>query len=126
MEHSRNVINFCFWEKYILRWFPVVGCPSLLSASGILKYFGFDVEHDYRWFEQDASALGAHYFNRHYGTGSAGYMPDSENHFQLDTFYGKKREPHYATPRPTKHDMPQDQYFPLHSPTLSFWDFIIL
>lgn len=123
MEHSRNVINFCFWEKYILRWFPAVGCPSLLSAAHITSSRG---EHDYRWFEQDASATAAHYFDKHYGNGVAGYSEESGDFFQLDTFFGRRQKNYYHAPRPTNYNTSQDHYYPLKTPTLCVWDFIIL
>lgn len=100
-------------------WFPAVGSPSLLSAG----FFDQFIEHDSRWFEQDASALGAHYFDRKYGYYAEGYTPHSKDHFQIYYYFnggwGKYINPRTGTTE-------QDHNFPLYTPKLSFWDFIIL
>lgn len=35
------------------------------------------MEHDERWFEVDASNLGAKHFDRKYGSGNPNYQPNS-------------------------------------------------
>jgi len=74
----------------------LVALPSLISASKDDGWSG--VEHSYRWFEQDASSLGAEYFDRKYGSGAEGYKKESENYFDVNKFYfgGKTR---YINPR---------------------------
>lgn len=102
--------------------FPVVAIPSLFSAAGITSGEG---EHLLRWFEQDASATAAHYFDRHYGSGVEGYKDYSEKYFHMDVFfYGTKGRYRYYT-NPRTHDGFQDHDYKLVNPMISFWDFIL-
>lgn len=102
--------------------FPVVAIPSLFSAAHITSEVG---EHQYRWFEQDASATAAHYFDRHYGSGVEGYSEKSSDYFQLKVFLGFIRNfKNYINPR--NKDGYQDQFYKLKDPTIKIWDLIII
>lgn len=54
--------------------------------------------HDYRWFEQNASKLGAEHFDKHYGSGADGYDSASEHFFDKEAFIGGKKTI-YINPR---------------------------
>ena len=102
--------------------FPVVAIPSLFSAAHITSDGG---GHRLRWFEQDASATAAHYFDKHYGSGVEGYSSDSSDYFQLNVFYGIIRNfKNYTNPR--NENGYQDQFYELKNPTINMWDLIII
>lgn len=44
------------------------------------------IDHDNRWFEVDASYLGAQHFDRKYGRGRDDYYYNSPNHFDINSF----------------------------------------
>ena len=56
-------------------YFQIVAIPSLLSAAFTSKWAGMD--HDFRWFEIDASRCGARYFDKKYRSGASGYKKGS-------------------------------------------------
>ena len=93
-----------------------IAIPSLASAAFTSKFSG--VDHDERWFEVNASRLGAKYFDKHYG----GYETDDENHFDISKFKIGGRTT-YENPR--LGISYQDKSFPMSDSTVLFWDFII-
>ena len=62
-------------------YLPVVGLPSLISASKK------DGKHLNRALEPNASALGAKYFDKHYGSGANDYVEGSEDYFDINSFW---------------------------------------
>lgn len=73
----------------------IVAIPSLISAA--IGSSG-DFKHLNRWFEQNASKLGAEYFDEKYGSGAEGYENGSENHFDINKFISGGYSP-YQNPR---------------------------
>lgn len=73
----------------------IVGIPSLLSAAQITTG---DMTHSERWFEVDASTLGAKHFDKHYGRGAKGYIRNDENYFDIYSFWNSATTP-YTNPR---------------------------
>ena len=74
----------------------IVGIPSLLSAAQITTTG--DMTHSERWFEVDASTLGAKHFDKHYGRGAKGYIRNDENYFDIYSFWNSATTP-YTNPR---------------------------
>lgn len=103
-----------------ITFFPIVAMPSLLSAWKIREWCG--IPHKKRWFEVNASKLGAEHFDRHYGKDENGNRVKDENHFDIDTFT-KGGSFHYWNPRLGKYL--QDNIFPIHDPIFTIWDFIL-
>lgn len=66
---------------------------SLISAWGITG-----LEHDYHWYEVDASRRGAGFFDDKYGRGADGYIPQSPNYFDITSFEFGGYSP-YTNPR---------------------------
>ena len=97
-----------------------IGVPSLISATNILQSFGAP-KHYERWFEVNASKLGAEYFDNHYGTGAAGHQPNDENYFDIESFRNNKQT-RYTNDRSYRNF---NSHFLLSHPKVCFWDFII-
>ena len=74
----------------------IVGIPSLLSAAHITTTG--DMTHSERWFEVDASTLGAKHFDKLYGRGAKGYVKNDENYFDIYSFWNSTITP-YTNPR---------------------------
>ena len=106
-------------------YFQVVAIPSLLSACCTSSLSG--VEHKSRWFEKDASGLGANYFDRHYGKGAKGYDPNSPNFFDVNSFWNeyttKYKNPRLKNSGPVNGLYRQDKRFSSKTKLL-VWDFI--
>lgn len=106
-------------------FFPVVALPSLASASFTSSWSG--MEHKERWFEVNASKLGARYFDRRYGSGKANYKKDDPNYFDIGSFIrlsdksSRARSP-YINPRTGSND---NYSFPISGSRLIIWDFIL-
>lgn len=103
-----------------IAYFPVVAIPSLFSAAFTSKWSG--MEHSDRWFEQNASTLGAKHFDKKYGSGADGYKEDDSNYFQMSVFRGDNRKSPYVNPRLGYKG--QDKYFPKTDFKLVAWDFV--
>jgi len=105
-------------------YFPIVAIPSLASAAFTSDLSG-GMKHSQRWFEVDASYLGAKYFDKKYGRGKEGYTPNSPDYFDIKAFksYPKKGgiDTRYINPRLGVDK--QDCGFP-YSSKVVFWDFI--
>jgi hypothetical protein len=56
-----------------------------------------DTQHRSRWFEANASRLGANYFDKYYGAEAEGYYVGSPYHFNKANFETGK-DPSYANP----------------------------
>ena len=101
-----------------LAYLPVIGAPSLASASGLTTH----IDHERRWFEVSASKLGSKHFDDKYGRGAAGYVKGDKNYFSLDTFRHRGYSP-YVNPRLGKNY--QDKGLPTDGTIHSGWDIII-
>lgn len=107
-------------QRFGLSFLPVIGIPSLLSAW---KTSGWEnMEHRQRWFEVDASYLGAKHFDKKYGSGANGYKPGSENFFDINSFQKGGSSP-YINPR--YGTIEQDKGHYINNSKLVFWDFIL-
>ena len=73
---------------------PIVATTSLASTQ---KIGGSD--HSTRWFEVQASKMGAEHFDRLYGSGAKGYKKGSENYFDLKSFKEENTSSPYMNPR---------------------------
>lgn len=103
-------------------FFPIVALPSIASAAFTSKWSG--MEHPDRWFEVDASNKGAKYFDKHYGSGKAGYTKGSENYFDIDSFRGRPLNfSPYRNVRTGERE--QDKVFPNTKGRVVIWDFIL-
>ena len=107
-------------QRWGALYLPVIGISSLASATFSSKMSG--VEHKERWFEVNASKLGAKYFDKHYGEGAAGFQKHNENYFDVDKFINGGITP-YINPRTGSYW--QEKAFPISKPKITFWDFII-
>lgn len=100
-------------------YLPTIGLASLESAL-YQKYAGGG-EHRNRWFEVNASRLGAEHFDKKYGSGAAGYKENSPNYFNK-TAFSDGSETRYINPQTGRFN--QGDEHPISSPHISFWDFI--
>ncbi len=87
-------------------YIPVIAVPSLISAVHF-----FPGEHRYKWFEVNASKLGALHFDKKYGRGAPGYVEGDENYFDIESFSTNGKASPYINPR--KGTKNTDRYFPL-------------
>lgn len=105
---------------------PVIGYHSLTSAGFIHKWSG--IAHRDRWFEVNASKLGAKYFDKKYGSGKKGYDPKrlTEEYFNINAFQKSGVNSLYRNPRKqTKYPYNNDWYR-TSNPQISIWDFMII
>ncbi len=102
-------------------YFPIVAIPSLLSAWKTSKWSG--TQHGYRWFEVNASKLGAEYFDKHYGRDENGNRIHDENHFDYDNFISSINPSIYVNPRTGSTN--QDHTYPVSGSKIVFWDFFL-
>lgn len=101
-------------------YFPVIAFPSIASAAFTSGLSG--MKHNMRWFEVDASKLGARHFDKYYGRGADGYVEGSKDFFDINIFKNGYITP-YINPRTgTTH---QDKKFPDYKTKIVFWDFIL-
>lgn len=98
--------------------FPVVGFHSLMSAAFTSHWKGLD--HNQRWFEVDASYLGAKHFDKHYGRGKKDFVYGDERFFDINAFRNGLKTS-YLNPR-TGWNM--DVHYPTSGARLNEWDFI--
>ena len=97
-------------------YLSVVAIPSLISASGITG-----TNHNYHWYEVDASRRGAEYFDKHYGSGAEGYIKGSADYFDRASFDGlNSRKSPYINPRINSHY--QDHVFPTSGSQFNIFD----
>ena len=74
-----------------------VGIPSLQSAILQTDNPNSPSHHD-RWFEADASYKGMDYFDKHYGSKKEGYVANSPDYFDRNSFINGGYSP-YLNPR---------------------------
>jgi len=110
-EYGHYMQSQIIGSSYLL----TIGVPSLLSA---MKKDGRD--HRSRWFEVDASRRGAKHFDKKYGSGAAGYIPNNSNYFDIYSFYTNKTSP-YSNARGTQNG----SSFPISNSKNNIWDYII-
>ena len=101
-------------------YLPTIGLASLESAC-YQKYAGGG-EHRNRWFEVNASRLGAEHFDKKYGSGAPGYDKDSPNYFDKEAFI-KGNKTIYPNPQNNSFNKYEGGHLVSH-PHISFWDFI--
>lgn len=94
----------------------VIATKSLMSAWFTSK--ASKMSHSERWFEVDASALGAKHFDKKYGTGAEGYQKGDSRFFDIDSFRGGTASP-YTNPRLGN----RTQLSSMKKSKLVWWDF---
>ncbi|WP_264538119.1 FG-GAP-like repeat-containing protein [Flavobacterium sp. N1736] len=117
-EYGHTIQSSYFGPLYI----PVIAVTSLTST---LKLGGDD--HEARWFEVNASKLGAKYIDKHYGSGKEGYTPNSPDYFDLKTFQEGGYSP-YENPRNSffnGRDPRWQSKHPTSGGKFTWWDVII-
>ena len=82
-------------QQYGPLFMPVIGIPSLLSATMPDVYGAL---HENRWFEADASYKGMAYFDKHYGSKRKDYVAGSPDFFDRNNFI-TGLDPRYINPR---------------------------
>ena len=103
-------------------YLPTIGLASLESAL-YQKYAGGGA-HRNRWFEVNASRLGAEHIDKKYGSGAAGYKENSPNYFNK-TAFSDGSETIYINPQTGKpNNYPKPHPHPINGKHISFWDFI--
>lgn len=102
-------------------YFPVIAIPSLLSAWFTSDLSG--TKHRYRWFEVNASKLGARYFDKRYGKRDEnGNVVKDENYFDIDAFVNGT-DTEYINPRRKSQD--QGSGFRIAGSDTGAWDYIV-
>lgn len=96
-----------------------------LSSAAFTSHWD-GVDHNHRWFETNASRLGANYFDKKYGSGKSGYQKGSKDFFDMDSFIGQGTSGAYKSPyeNPRTGSNWQDKAFLISSPHISWWDFL--
>jgi RHS repeat-associated protein len=85
-------------QQYGLLYLPVIGISSVQSA--IMQTDNPNSpRHDNRWFEADASYKGMAYFDKYYGSGKDGYVADSPDYFDRNSFVNEGINSPYMNPR---------------------------
>lgn len=111
-EYGHYIQQYWFGLLYL----PVVGATSLASAAGL----GGE-DHHTRWFEVQASRMGAEYFDKHYGSGAKGYVKGSEHYFDRNSFENLGYSP-YTNPRDPVYNYGNN---PTSGARFSIWDVLI-
>ena len=111
-EYGHYVQGQWFGPLYL----PVVASTSVLSAIGV---GGSD--HGSRWFEVQASRMGAKHFDEKYGSGATGYNQQSENYFDYNAF-SNGYNTNYKNPRTDQYTQSRHQ---TSDARFSIWDVII-
>lgn len=101
-------------------YLPTIGKSSLLSAWVTSKWA--NVPHSHRWFEVNASKLGANHFDKKYGTGKGDYTVGSVDHFDKNSFINDNSLSPYINPRTFRNNSDSHR---ISSPTITIWDFIL-
>jgi hypothetical protein len=105
------------------QWFgplyiPIVATTSVASTLGV----GGD-DHRTRWFEVQASRMGAEYFDKRYGSGADGYVQGSANYFDINSFSnGRTIDSPYLNPRTNR--LRQGDH-PISGARFSWWDVFV-
>ncbi|MBF4472943.1 RHS repeat domain-containing protein [Flavobacterium sp. HJJ] len=114
-EYGHTIQQSYFGPLYM----PIVATSSLASTFGI----GGD-DHKTRWFEVQASHMGAKYFDKRYGSGVDGYTKGSADYFDYESFSNGGLSP-YANPRNTYYPNLSPKYqfpHPTSGGRFSWWD----
>lgn len=100
------------------RYLIAIALPSLASAAFTSGISG--VEHKSRWFEVNASKLGANHFDKKYGSGKVGFSTNNPNYFNKMAF-ALGTETSYMNPRTGENS---DHSKPISGYNIVIWDFI--
>ncbi len=101
-------------------YLKVVGVSSLLSAAFTSSWGG--TIHLKRWFEVNASKLGAKYFEKRYGGTDEERRKNPSQYFDINAFRLGGFS-HYTNPR--LKEQSQDGRYPTSGENIIFWDFIL-
>jgi len=112
-EYGHYVQSQWFGPLYL----PVIGATSLASAAGL----GGD-DHRTRWFEVQASRMGANHFDKKYGSGASGYVIGSADYFDKENFVNGNRTS-YINPRYGTNF--QGGAHPVSGARFSIWDVLV-
>jgi len=112
-EYGHYIQSQWFGPLYL----PVIGATSLASAAGL----GGD-SHETRWFEVQASKMGANHFDKKYGSGAAGYTAGSEDYFDRESYVHGYRTS-YINPRYGTNF--QGGAHPISGARFSIWDVLV-
>lgn len=101
--------------------------PLYLSTVAIPSVMDFYIEperHDTRWYEAMASSLGGKYFDKHYGSGAAGYEQGSMNFFDLNSYRNEGIWSPYTNPRNGQRNVGENtSHYRLHWSDLGYFLF---
>ena len=111
-EYGHYIQSNWFGPFYL----PVIGSTSLLSAGGLGK-----PDHEYRWFEVQASKMGGNYFDKKYGSGKNGYSKLSPDYFDKQSYEKGGIAPYLNTRTGTRSQF----YNPISGAQFSGWDVVI-
>ena len=106
-------------QRWGVFYMPAIAIPSVASAAFMSKWSG--MKHKERWFEVNASKLGAEYFDEKYGSGAEGYKEGDRNYFDIRSFYDNKYISPYFNPRTGDKNR---TYFPMSGYHFVVWDFV--
>lgn len=114
-------------QRMGLFYFPVVTIPSLASAAFTSDLSG-GMKHSQRWFEVDASYLGAKYFDKKYGRGKEGYTPNSPDYFDIESFRQGSPSSYYNMRLSIKNgkETANSRRYPTSGANVLVWDFFLL
>ena len=79
-------------------------------------------DHGSRWFEVQASRMGAKHFDEKYGSGAAGYIQGSADYFDYESFSNSNYSPYYINPR---YGTNYQGTYPTSGARFSIWDIIV-
>ena len=105
-------------QRWGVFYMPAIAIPSVASAAFTSKWSG--MKHKERWFEVNASKLGAEYFDEKYGSGAEGYSKKDPNYFDIESFQSNYLSP-YQNPRNNGYN---NSYYPVSGSHMVIWDFI--
>lgn len=107
-------------QRWGVFYMPAIAIPSVASAAFTSKWSG--MKHKERWFEVNASKLGAEYFDEKYGSGAKGYKKGDENYFDVQSFQNAGISSPYSNPRNGTRN--RNSFYPTSGTHLVIWDFI--
>ncbi len=111
-EYGHYIQSNWFGPFYL----PVIGSTSLLSAAGL----GGE-DHSTRWFEVQASRMGANHFDKKYGSGKEGYMKGSPDYFDKNHFMTGGITAYLNTRTNSRYQYPH----PTSGARFSIWDVLV-
>lgn len=114
---AQLTIQSQWWGVFYM---PAIAIPSVASAAFTSKWSG--MKHKERWFEVNASKLGAKYFDKKYGSGAEGYKEGDENYFDVQSFQNAGISSPYSNPRNGTRN--RNSFYPISGTHLVIWDFI--